>query len=103
MPLNEKGTLLEVKKSELITCIANQANISPRQADDALSSMLEKVIEALSLQQSVQLAGFGTFAVVRRTARIGRDPRTGEPISIPARNKVNFRPSGQLKNIVNSH
>lgn len=102
MPLNKKGALLKVKKSELITCVAKQANISSRQADDALSSMLEKVIEALSLQQSVQLTGFGTFAVIRHTARIGRDPRTGEPISIPARNKVIFRPSGQLKNIVNS-
>ena len=92
-----------MKKSELVKSIAIQAKISERQADEVLTALVESIVRALSLEQSVKLGGFGLFAVISHKRRLGRHPKTGQEIVIPGHLKPVFRPSSRLKSILNSH
>jgi nucleoid DNA-binding protein len=62
----------------------------------AADALIDTIAAALQRGESVQLKGFGTFAVVETKPRTGRNPRTGKPIEIPARRRVRFKPSGSL-------
>lgn len=88
-----------MNKQQLVDAIAKQAKINKAQAKAALDATLEAIKDALKRGQKVQLVGFGTFQVAQRKARQGRNPRTGQPIRIPARKVVRFRPSSELKKI----
>ncbi len=85
-------------KAELVEKMAKDANISKVAAATALSSFMDGVTKALKKKDGkVTLVGFGTFAKVRRKARKGRNPQTGETIKIKACNVVKFRPGKALK------
>lgn len=86
-----------MRKADLIAAIVAQAQLSDRQADDALTAMLESIVEVLALQQTVRISGFGTFLVSAQAERIGRHPGTGEKITIAAHQKPHFRPAKQLR------
>ena len=90
-----------MKKSELIEAIAKTADISKATAGDALDATLSVIKAALKKEQSVTLAGFGTFKVSRRAARMGRNPRTGEAIKIKAAKVPKFSAGKALKDAVN--
>jgi len=88
-------------KAELIEQMAKDAQISKAAAGDALNSFMANVTAALKKKDGkVTLVGFGTFAKVRRKARKGRNPKTGEPLKIKARNAVTFRAGKKLKDAV---
>ncbi|WDN89943.1 DNA-binding protein HU-beta [Desulfosarcina sp. BuS5] len=90
-----------MKKVELIEKMAQDAGISKVVASDALNSFLANVTKALQEDDGrVTLVGFGTFSKVRREARTGRNPQTGEPINIEACNVVKFKPGKKLKDAV---
>jgi len=90
-----------MKKVELIEKMAQDAGISKVVASDALNSFLANVTKALQEEDGrVTLVGFGTFSKVRREARTGRNPQTGEPINIEACNVVKFKPGKKLKDAV---
>ena len=85
-------------KAELVEKAAKDANVSKVAAAAALNSFIEGVTKALKKKDGkVTLVGFGTFSKVRRKARKGRNPQTGAPIKIKARNVVKFRPGKKLK------
>jgi len=85
-------------KAELVEKAAKDANVSKVAAAAALNSLIEGVTKALKKKDGkVTLVGFGTFSKVRRKARKGRNPQTGAPIKIKARNVVKFRPGKKLK------
>lgn len=85
-------------KSELVEKIAEDAGIKKPEAAKALDSFMNNVIQALKKKDGkVTLVGFGTFSKVRRKARKGRNPQTGEEIKIKACNVVKFRPGKKLK------
>ena len=88
-------------KQELVSKIADDADISKKAAEDALNSFLGAVKGALSSGGSVSLVGFGTFGVSARNARTGRNPQTGAEIQIPARNVPTFKAGKGLKEAVN--
>jgi DNA-binding protein HU-beta len=90
-----------VNKSELIEHIAKQADISKAAAGRALEAVVSGVRASLKKGNSVTLVGFGTFAVGRRAARTGRNPRTGASIKIKAAKVPKFRPGKALKDSVN--
>ena len=90
-----------MNKTELIEYIANHADISKAAATRALESMLEGVKVTLKKGNSVTLIGFGTFAVTKRPARTGRNPRTGAAIKIKAAKVPKFRPGKGLKDALN--
>lgn len=88
-------------KAELVGKMANDAGITKAAAGDALNSFIEGVTKALKKKDGkVTLVGFGTFAKVRRKARKGRNPQTGEPLKIKARNAVTFRAGKKLKDAI---
>ena len=88
-------------KAELIEQMAKDAGISKAAANKALGSFADGVKKALKKKDGkVTLVGFGTFTKVRRKARTGRNPRTGEAIKIKASNSVKFKPGKALKNAV---
>lgn len=88
-------------KAELIEQMAIDAGISKVAAAAALNSFTEGITKALKKKDGkVTLVGFGTFAKIRRKARKGRNPQTGEPIKIKAANVVKFRPGKKLSDSV---
>lgn len=90
-----------MNKSELIDLIATQADISKAAAGRALEALLGGVTKTLKKGDSVSLVGFGTFAVTKRAARVGRNPRTGADIKIKASKVPKFRPGKALKDAIN--
>jgi DNA-binding protein HU-beta len=90
-----------VNKSELIEHIANQADISKAAATRALEALIGGVKTTLKKNGSVSIVGFGTFAVSKRAARSGRNPRTGAAIKIKAAMVPKFRAGKALKDAVN--
>ncbi len=87
-------------KAELVAAIAGKADISKAAAEKALNGFMEAVKEALKKGDKVSLVGFGTFEVVKRAARKGRNPRTGQEIKIKASKAPKFRPGKALKKAV---
>ena len=88
-------------KAELVETIAKDVNISKATAGAALESFMANVTKALKKKNGkVTLVGFGTFTKVRRKARKGRNPQTGEPIKIKARNAVTFKTGKKLKDAI---
>ena len=86
-----------MNKADLIEKVAGQANISKSSAGDAVNAVLDTITESLRGGDSVTLVGFGTFAVSHRSARMGRNPRTGEAIHIAASNSAKFKAGKALK------
>ena len=88
-------------KAEIVEKMASDAGITKAAAQTALESFIEGVTKALKKKDGkVTLVGFGTFSKVRRKARKGRNPQTGEAIKIKASNVVKFSPGKKLKNAV---
>jgi len=90
-----------VNKTELIDHIASNADISKAAAGRALDSIIGAVKTTLKKGGTVTLVGFGTFAVGKRAARAGRNPRTGATIKIKAAQVPKFRPGKALKDALN--
>ena len=78
-------------KAELVAKIASEGGITKSQAEKAVDGFVSTVSTALSGGDKITLAGFGTFSVGARSAREGRNPRTGEKIKIPASKAVKFK------------
>ncbi|MDL1978449.1 MAG: HU family DNA-binding protein [Deltaproteobacteria bacterium] len=88
-------------KADLIENMANDAAISKAEAQKALNSLVDSITSTLKKKDGkVTLVGFGTFSKVRRKARKGRNPQTGEEIKIKARNAVKFKVGKALKDAI---
>lgn len=72
-----------MNKGELVDKIADKAGVTKKQADAILTAILDSVMEAVSAEQKVTLVGFGSFEARKRQAREGRNPKTGETMTIP--------------------
>ena len=90
-----------MNKADLIENVASRANISKSSAGDAVDALLECITDTLQNGDSVTLVGFGTFAVSHRSARMGRNPRTGEAIHIQASKSAKFKAGKALKDALN--
>lgn len=90
-----------MNKTELVAAIAEKAEISKKDAEKALSAAIASITDALTNGDKVQLVGFGTFEVRARDARKGKNPRTGEEITIAASKVPAFKAGKALKDIVN--
>lgn len=88
-------------KSDLIAAIAAQGDMSKTDAARALEAVTAAIGTALADGLDVSLPGFGSFSVAERAERQGRNPKTGETITIPAGRAVKFEAAGALKNAVN--
>ncbi len=90
-----------MKKSDIIERVVDIADLPARQADDAVSAILEHITNALSRGEAVNLVGFGSFDVKQRAARAGRNPNSGEAMQIPASSQPSFKAGKTLKDAVN--
>jgi DNA-binding protein HU-beta len=84
-------------KAELISRIAADTKLTKADSERALNAFLGNVTKTLKKEGKLTLTGFGTFEVAKRKKRKGRNPRTGDPISIKARKVVKFKPGKALK------
>lgn len=89
-------------KADLIEIISDSAEVSKAAATRALNSVLEGITLSLQRGKQVSIIGFGNFSVKQRAARVGRNPKTGEPIQINAANIPAFKAGKVLKDAVNS-
>lgn len=90
-----------MNKNQLVDFVSEKMGGSKAEAENYIKAVLEGVEKGLVEDGSVILVGFGTYRVSRRKARVARNPRTGEPINVPASQNVVFRPSKSLKEKVN--
>ena len=90
-----------MNKSELVNTISNETGLSKADAEKAINATIKTVTGALKSGDSVTIVGFGTFMVRSRAARSGRNPRTGETISIAASRVPAFKPGKGLKSALN--
>ena len=88
-------------KAEIVGKIAEGAELTKAQADKAASIFLNSIVDALKDGDKVTFVGFGTFSANEKAARIGRNPQTGEPLTITARRILTFKPSILLKQEMN--
>jgi len=90
-----------MKKEELVALVSEKGDISKKAAGEAVNAVFEGIASVLEKGDSISLIGFGSFKVVERAAREGRNPSTGEKIQIPASKGVKFTPGAALKERVN--
>lgn len=90
-----------MNKAELVASIAEKAGLSKKDSEAALKAFVESVQDTLKKGDKVQLVGFGTFEVVNRPERTGRNPQTKKAIKIPASKAPKFKAGKALKEIVN--
>jgi len=90
-----------MNKGDLITKVAENANLTKAQDTDAVNCVLDSVRDSLKDGDKAAILGFGTFSVTHKPARTGRNPRTGESMQIKAKNVVKFKPGKDLAASVN--
>jgi DNA-binding protein HU-beta len=90
-----------MNKQELIATVADSSGLARGDAVKAVDAVFESITTALKKGDEVRLVGFGTFSVAKRKASTGRNPRTGEPMSIKASSQPKFKPGKLLKDSVN--
>lgn len=90
-----------MNKTDLIAAVAEKAEISKKDAEKAVKAFTDAVAEELAKGGKVQLVGFGNFEVSERPAREGRNPRTGETMTIAASKTPKFKPGKALKDEIN--
>ena len=90
-----------MNKAELVAAVAAKAELSKKDAAEAIDAVLATITDALKNDDKVQVVGFGTFEVKERAARTGRNPATGAEIKIPACKYPAFSAGAKLKEKVN--
>ena len=89
-----------MNKSELVAVMTKKSGLSRKNCEAALDVFVASVSDAIKNGDKVHLVGFGTFEVKERAARTGRNPKTREPVDIPASKQPVFRPGKALKETV---
>ncbi len=90
-----------MNKQDLVSAVADSSGLSKADAAKAVEGVFEAITGSLKSGGEVRLVGFGTFAVAKRKASTGRNPRTGEPMTIKASNQPKFKAGKALKDSVN--
>ena len=88
-------------KAELVEDVADAAELTKKDAERLVEIVFESIIETLNQGEKIELRGFGSFRVRERGARRGRNPKTGDPVSIPAKRVPYFKPGKELKELIN--
>lgn len=89
-----------MRKSDLVKAVADELQQPESQVNRVVSSTFDSIMNALAKGDEVAITGFGTFRISERSAREGRNPQTGQKITIPARKSPSFKPGTQLKRAV---
>ena len=90
-----------MNKSELVQSMATKTAQTKKVTEESLNALIEVITETLQKGDKVQLVGFGSFEVIKRAARKGRNPQTGEEMKVPASKAPKFKAGQALKDVVN--
>jgi integration host factor subunit alpha len=101
--MNELNSHETVTKNELSEALFNQVGLNKREAKDMIDAFFDRIAQSLEAGVEVKISGFGNFQLRNKSARPGRNPKTGEMIPISARRVVTFHASQKLKDAVDSH
>ncbi len=88
-------------KAELVEEVARAAELTKKDSEVIVEEVFKNIIQALNRGDKIELRGFGSFRVRQRDARRGRNPKTGEPVDIPAKSVPYFKPGKELKELIN--
>lgn len=88
-------------KAELVEEVAKAADLTKKDSEVIVDEVFRNIILALNRGDKIELRGFGSFRVRKRDARRGRNPKTGEPVDIPAKTVPYFKPGKELKELIN--
>jgi integration host factor subunit beta len=89
-------------KADLINKIAREMDIPKQEAEEGVNLFFQSIKEAILQGEEIEIRGFGSFRFRKRTSRAGRNPRTGEPVKVPPKKVLYFKPSKLLKELLNS-
>ncbi len=87
-------------KADIVRTLADEVGLTRREAAQTLAIVLDGVIEAIGSGEKVELRGFGSFRTRQRQARQGRNPRTGDRVSVPSKVVPYFKPGKQLREVL---
>jgi len=90
-------------KADLVDDVANAAELTKKDAERLVEIVFDTIIQSLNKGEKIELRGFGSFRVRGRGARRGRNPKTGEPVSIPAKRIPYFKAGKDLKQLINQN
>jgi integration host factor subunit beta len=88
-------------KADLVERVAKDAELTKKDAEQLVEIVFDSIVASLNEGQKIELRGFGSFRVRQRNARNGRNPKTGEPVEIPAKRVAYFKPGKELKELIN--
>jgi DNA-binding protein HU-beta len=91
-----------LNKAELVDVVAREAGTTKKDAETVINVMMETIVKSVTQGERVTLVGFGTFEARQRKARTGRNPKTNEPLHIPAKRVAGFRVGKEFGEAVNS-
>jgi len=89
-------------KADLIEAVSRATELNKKQAEEIVNTFLESIIDSLNRGEGVELRGFGSFRIRSRGPRMGRNPRTGESVKVPAKKVPYFKVGRHLKEMINS-
>jgi integration host factor subunit beta len=88
-------------KADLVEEVSKVTELTRKDSEVIVDTLFESVIKALKTGDKLEVRGFGSFRVRQRNARVGRNPKTGEKVEVPAKRVPYFKPSKELKDIIN--
>jgi integration host factor subunit beta len=89
-------------RAELVEHVTRASDLSKKHAEIVVNTVFDSIIEALSSDEKIELRGFGSFRIRRRQSRVGRNPKTGERVEVPAKRIPYFKPGKELKELINA-
>jgi integration host factor subunit beta len=88
-------------KADLVEEVSKVTELTRKDSEVIVDTLFESVIKALRTGDKLEVRGFGSFRVRQRNARVGRNPKTGEKVEVPAKRVPYFKPSKELKDLIN--
>ncbi len=88
-------------KADLVNKISRDLNIPKQEAEEGVNLFFNTIKDAILRGEEIEIRGFGSFRLRKRTSRAGRNPRTGEPVKVPPKRVLYFKPSKLLKDSIN--
>jgi integration host factor subunit beta len=89
-------------RAELVEHVTKVSGLSKKHAEIVVNTVFDSIIEALQADEKIELRGFGSFRIRRRQSRVGRNPKTGERVDVPAKRIPYFKPGKELKELINN-
>jgi integration host factor subunit beta len=88
-------------KAELVEMVASNTQLTKKHAEIIVNTVLESIVGSLKAGEKIELRGFGSFRIRQRGARIGRNPKTGVQVPVPAKRIPYFKPGKELRELLN--